>query len=109
MMEASSVWPHIMWSCRADTAAAGSEPVGGSAGYEWTPLRFGPVLVPEFGPQPQHDNEQLRYNDAYRTEAPRHTLLPVHLAEVGEAAFGDDPAWVQREDQANGGKGCHSR
>ena len=73
------------------------------------PLRLGTLLVLEPGPQPQHDNEQLRYNDAYRTEAPRHTLLPVHLAEVGKAAFGDDPAWVQREEQANGGKGCHSR
>ena len=47
----------------------------------------GPVL----GPQPQHDNEQLRRDYAYRAEAPDRQLLRVQLPEVRKAAFGDLP------------------
>ena len=62
---------------------------------------------PPLGPQPQHDDEQLCYDDTYRAEAPRRQLHQVHLPEFGEAAFGDGPAGVQREQQADGGQNRH--
>ena len=70
-------------------------------------MRLRRLRGPELGPQPQHDNEQLHRDYAYRAEAPDRQLLPVHLPEVWKAAFGDCPAWVHREQQADGGKGRH--
>ena len=87
MMEASIVGAHIMWPSSADTAAAGIEPGCGVPEYRGVLMRLERLRGPVLGPQPQHDNKQLRCDYAYRSEAPCRQLLPVQSPDSRESRF----------------------
>ena len=104
MTEANSVLLTIQWPSSTDTAAAGSEPDCGVAGYDERQCASVPLRGPVLGPQPQHKKDQQPDADAYCPEAPGRELRPIHFPVIGEATLGDGPARVQREQQTNDDK-----